>query len=336
MTLWKWLLAIALAGGCLALLFAQVSAADLSAAFHKVSPLCAIVGFVIVVASYLLKALRFKVLLGGSAPFGRLLGVTIAQNVIGQVIPARAGDISYVALVRMSGMASVGYGLATLLLCRFADLLVILAMYLYALGALDLEWPTFRILAYVVGAFMIAGAAVLLALIVWRQRVVAWTERLLKLSLLLRLRSVRYLWSELTDALPHVAALSWRAHILPMILLSAAIWTVTAFSAYVSWLAVGVSLDFAQALFIFSFTNLIGLFPVFFFYGIGTGDVMNTGVLKAFGRVTADATAFSLCNRALSVLYQAVLVLVALVLLGGRLRQAPETPGERKTVTERG
>ena len=315
--MWRYAFGVPLAAVCLVLLLRHVSGQDLIDTWHRIAPLYAVAGFGVVLVSYLLKAARFRILLGRAAPFGKLFGVTIAQNVIAQIVPARAGDLSYIVLVRRTRMASVGYALASLVICRFVDLILILAMYLGSLSVLRPENPLFARVAWGVGGLMTLAVLLAAVLLIGRRRVVDRFERLLDVLRLLRLRPVAYLWRELREALPHIAQLRPARHLLPTLGASLLIWASTLCWIWLIWRAVDVPLDAPQLLFIFSFTHILGLLPIFFFGGVGTGDVVNATVLAGLGIAVSvsQAGAFALCNRVLSLLYQLALAILAVFLL---------------------
>ena len=312
----RWAFPAVLALVCLVWLLSRVRAEDVSEVFRRVSLRYALAGFGLVLVSYLLKALRFRVLLGPGAPFGRLFGVTIAQNVIAQVIPARAGDLSYVVLVRRTRMASVGVALMSLLLCRFVDLVVIVALYLTALGMLQPALPVFRQAAWFVGAAMSVGVVLAGALVFGRMRAVRVFQHALERTRLLKLRAVRYLWNEMLEALPHTGRFRLGRHLLPMLGITLLIWAATLLWNWMLWRAVTVHLSLVQLFFIFSFTHVLSLLPIIVFGGIGTGDAIHTTVLREFGSAWPQATAFALCNRVLVVVYVVVLGAIASALLG--------------------
>ena len=333
---WKWALAAAVAIACLALLISRVTFAEVSDVFHKIRIWEAVAGFGVVLVSYLLKALRFRILLGKGAGFGKLFGVTVAQNIIAQLIPARAGDVSYIVMVRKAGMASVGYGLASLVLCRVVDLVILVGMYVWSLSVLDLHVAAFRTVAYVVGAFVLVAVLCVLALIVFGSGAVAMAQCLLEKTRLLRLKWVKYLWDEMVDAFPHLKELRLVRHVLPMLGVSVLVWIATAGWVYLIWGAVGVSLSVPELLFIFSLANILGLFPLFFFGGVGTMDAVNALVLVSFGRAVVQAASFTLCNRVLGALYQVGLVLLVLAVLGRHLGRAKSDETGTESGADRG
>jgi len=322
----RWALPGALAAGCLALLLSRVGGADWREAAGRVSPADALVGFLLVVASYLLEALRFRVLLGRAAPFGRLFGVTLAQNVIAQVIPARAGDVGYVVMVSRAGMARVGVALMTLLLCRFVDLLLVVVLYFVSLAHLSLSLPVFRQAAWGIGGATAAAVALAGALLLGRRRAVDFFEAILRRTRLLRWRPVRYLWAEMLAALPHVGRFRLVGHLLPMLGLTLLIWTATLAWNGLVWRAVGSPLRPMELVFLFSFTHVVSLLPIIVFAGVGTGDLIHATVLQALGRGTAPAAVFSLCFRVLAVAYVAALSLLAGALIGWRWRAGAREP----------
>lgn len=313
---WKWVLAGTVAAACLAVLISRVSAAEISLVFRNIRIAEAVAGFGVILVSYALKALRFKILLGKAAPFGKLFGVTVAQNVIAQLVPARAGDVGYIVMVKKTGMASVGYALASLVVCRLVDLVILVAIYVGSLSALDLQAALFRDVAYVVGGCVVAGVVAVVALVIFGSHAVGSAQRLLERTRLLRLKWIRYLWDEMVAAFPHLKELRFVRHVLPIICLSVLAWAATAGWIYLIWHAVGAPLNWTQVLFIFSLAYILGLFPLFFFGGIGTMDAVNAMVLIAFGIATGQAASFTLCNRVLGALYQVGLVLIVFAMLG--------------------
>jgi uncharacterized protein (TIRG00374 family) len=329
---WKWTLAAGLAIVCLAIVISRVHFSEFVAILDRVNLLFAVAGFGVALVTYLLKALRFKILLGRAAGFWKLFGVTVAQIIIAQLIPARAGDVSYVVMVKKAKMASVGYGIASLVLCRIVDLVILVAMYVWSLWMLDLSEPILRTLAYVVGAGAVIGVLGVLALVLFGSHAVDEAQRLLERTRLLRFRWARYLWDELVDAIPHLKKLRLVRHILPMLAVSGLVWIATAGWIYLIWAAVGVSLTVPQLLFIFTLANILGLFPLFIFGGIGTMELVNWRVLiSAVGIAGPQAASFTLCNRVLGVLYQVGLVLIVMAVLGPALlrpNRAGEVAGE--------
>jgi uncharacterized membrane protein YbhN (UPF0104 family) len=225
-------------------------------------------------------------------------------------------------MIKKTGIASVGYGVASLMVCRLMDLAMLTAMYLWSLSMLDLQIPAFRVVAHVLGAGVMGTLLFAAMLVIFRRPVAGSAKRFLEWTRLMKLELVKFLWDEMAAALPNIAKLKLVRHVLPMMLFSALHWAATALWLWLIWRAVNVTFTAPQLIFIFTFTNILSVFPLFFFGGIGTGDAANALVLKAFGFETTKAVSVALCNRVLGVCYQVVLVFVALTLLHGSLKQA--------------
>ena len=324
------LVAVLLAVGCLAALLSMVKPSEFVDTFKKISLPIGLASFAVLAASYLLKALRYRVLLGPQAPFRRVFGVTVAQNFIAQIAPARAGDLGYIYLVKRSRLGSLGYGFASLLVCRFVDLLILWAMYVVSLSFLKLESAILRPIAIVIGAGLAVLVAAAFALIAFRGRALTAFEKLLKAMHLLRLGWLRKVWDEVSQGVAQLGQLRSGRAIGGLLLTSLLIWTASTLSNYLIWCAVGVKLTLWQIMFMTSLSYLIGLFPVFLFGGVGTGDAVHAAVLVSFGRSGSAAVSFSICGRVLSIVFQTALGLVAYLLIREELK-APDRSSEETT-----
>jgi uncharacterized protein (TIRG00374 family) len=289
-------------------------------------------GFGVALVSYAIKAARYLLVLGPGAGFRRLFGIAIAQNVIDQLAPMRAGDVGWVVLARQTGVASAGYALASLLLIRAVDLTLLWAMYVATLAALSLDHPAYRWAAVGMGALVTAGVAVFAAMLFAAQSVGPCLRVALERLGLLRSAFAQRAWEELVVGAANLAQVVRPGRVAAILVFSVATWAVTTLLNWLMWLAVGVRLTGAQAVFMTSFSYLIALLPVFLFSGIGVSDLLFAGVLTAFGKPMDAAAAFSLCSRVLTTLYQALLTLVFFVVMWGQWRPS----GTAQSETEAG
>ena len=284
-------------------------------------------GFAAALLSYLLKSIRYLLLLGKRAGIRRVVGISIAQNVIAQLVPMRAGDVGFVVLVRKTGVASIGYGLASLLIVRLVDLFVLWGMYVVSLGMLSLDHPAYRWSAILLGIVLTAGILTAAAVVFGVERLSPRFEKLWQRLGLFRFRAVRKGWRELVDGARNLGLVLKPGLLVSLVLVSVAVWAVSCVWNYFAWMAVRVSLSAAEAVFMTSFSYLVTLLPVFLFGGIGTGDMLYAGVLEAFGK-PGNVPAFTLCNRVLSTLYQALFAVLFYFVMMGQWRAA-ENPERR-------
>ena len=306
---------VGLAAACLGLLISRISPGDFGDTIREVSWKTAAAGFAAALVCYSLKALRYRILLGRRARFARVFGVTVAQNVIAQLVPARAGDVGYVVLVKKAGLGSYGYGLASLLVCRFVDLVILWVMYVTSLSALGLDQPILRWVGIVIGGGLAVAILVIAAVIFKRERAAGAVEWVLRRLRLLNRGFVNRAWDELKKAAAQAErAWSWRT-LAGVGAVSIGVWAASSLWNYLVWHAVGATLTIPQVVFMTSFSYLLSLLPIFVLGGVGTADAVHAGVLVAFGRGGSPAAVFSLFNRVLTTIYQVLFGLMLVPLL---------------------
>ena len=326
---WKWAALAVLAAACLAALAAQVTWAQLADALRQVSLPFVLLGLAAALLTYLLKALRFRLFLGPDARFRTVFGITVAQNVIATLLPMRAGDVSYVVMVRAAGLSAVSYGIASLILCRVLDFVILGAMYLLPLFWLHLALPGAVAAAWVVGAVVLAGTVALVSMLFFGRRMAMIGDWLLALTRAERVRAVAYVWGEVKEGTLQLGHVGAPARLAAVVVLSALIWATSAAWLWCAWYAVGVPLNVPQISFFLAAAQFFTLLPIFLPTGIGPGDALNAAILMAFGCAAGPAAAFTLCNRVLAITYTIILGLLAVALARPALRAARAAgPGE--------
>lgn len=313
-----------LAAACLVLLIVWAGPDALWDRLRGIAPRYVLLGFGAALLSYVLKGARYLLVLGRRAGVRRVFGIAVAQNVIAQLLPMRAGDVSYVVLARKTGVASTGYALASLLLVRLVDLAILWGMYVVSLSMLSLSRPVYQWTAMFVGAALTVAIVAVGVLVSASDRVAPCVERVLTRVGLFRWVGTRKMWDEFVEAGRNLRQAVRPGRLIAIVLVSVGVWTVSVVWNYLVWLAVGARLTATQAVFMTSLSYLVTLLPVFLLGGAGVGDLIATGVLTAFGRPADASATFSLCNRVLATAYQALFAVVFFVVMWGQWRVADE------------
>lgn len=158
-TLTRTLLTTLLGGGLLVLLFLTRPAdADLLAALRSTDPAWLLLALAAYAASYLARALRFRLLLHSvRPPLLQLARVVAVHNLFNMLMPARTGELSYVVLAKRRFGVRTAEGAATLVVARLFDVLGI-AVFFVAASLVAGAGEDAR------GADLFTGAVILLAL----------------------------------------------------------------------------------------------------------------------------------------------------------------------------
>ena len=125
----------------LALLFTQIDLADVITTLKNINPIYLIVGFILYTCSYFLRALRFHFLLNKEVSFKDLFDITCVHNMMNNLLPARTGELSYIYLLKTGQNKTTGEGLATLIIARIFDFIIISNLFLAIFFIYEKTYP---------------------------------------------------------------------------------------------------------------------------------------------------------------------------------------------------
>lgn len=309
----RWLLVISLllAAGLLYLAFRRVDWVELWRTIRTASVGWLLLTVAVNTACYLLRALRWRVLLTAEQPVG--FGTVFWSNMAGYLgnnfLPARAGEvIRSVALGRRAGI-SKSYVLATALTERILDVVALVTISLVAALVLGSSGAGS---AELVRAFRIMGIVGVLGLafVIFAPR----GEKLLR-RLVVRLPGAGKLDGMLTQFLLGLRALGSPGRVARFAALTAVIWLGDGLASVVVARALHLSLNLPQALLLLAALGLSSALPATPGY-VGVFQFVAVTVLMPFDFTRSEALAFILVVQALNYVLVLVLGLFGLGRLG--------------------
>ena len=175
---WRpWVVSLAITAGIFWYLLSQIDPADILATARGMTPRFLGMFLVLLLAGVVVRAVRFWVLLGQSAPIQLLTGIVLARNLFVDLLPARLGELSYVYLLTTRAGRPVEDGLASLMLAVAFDVVALTPLLLLAVlvvgggGAVSGPWLALAATALGLVAYVGARAAAPIGL-----RVAAWMD----------------------------------------------------------------------------------------------------------------------------------------------------------------
>jgi glycosyltransferase 2 family protein len=108
-----------------AILFTQVSIRDVITTLTHVDPLCLLAGFGLYTGTYFFRAWRFHILLNKEVSIKDLFHIEGVHNMMNYLLPARTGELSYVYLLKTEQNKTTGESLASLIIARIFDFIII-------------------------------------------------------------------------------------------------------------------------------------------------------------------------------------------------------------------
>jgi len=273
----------------LAILLSQVSVADVVTTLTSINPLYLVAGFLLYACSYFFRALRFRILLNGEVGMRDLFNIVCVHNVMNNLLPARTGELSYVYLLKRLHARPVGEGIATLVVARVFDSIVIIFLLLttgfFVQGipavANDFLWIIFLLLL----VFMI----LLIVLVPFGRRAMQVIEKLLNYCRLTTTKLGDYVLRkgyEVVDSFERIDV--WKRSI-PTFIISVSTGLVNFGALYLILLGMDISLPIQNLIFGAAFILLASVLPIHGIAGFGTTEAIWTLVYIPLGMTLNDA-----------------------------------------------
>lgn len=294
----QWLVAAVVSVVLVGLLLTQMEEwRDTIAALQQIRPGALGMALLGYLTLSLLRSARFLLLLPQrNAPFGVLWNITCMHTLANYVLPARTGELTYIALLRARGV-SIPDGLASLALARLLDLAALAVLVLVAVAIASGWYMYFGLLRW----FALALGVILLAVLFWADRLAGLVVRALAWAVE-RLGVARWnlVHRGLDGAGRTVVALGTfarsRGLYAATLALSLLQWAVN-FAVYYALLnGLGLRIDPSGTIVASSIASLVAVLPVQGLIGFGTYEAGWTVGLVPLGvmRSTAIAIGFSI------------------------------------------
>lgn len=157
-------------------LSAQVDLSSAVDIFREISIPNLVIGFVLYLVSFYLRAARFKILLPADIPLRELFPIVLVHYTALNIIPARLGELSYVYLLNKHNHVSTGTSVSSLLLARVFDLLALTAIFFTTLNFLPLPAPWLRTISIIAAGFLLAAIGVLFLILMYKEKCLRWFQ----------------------------------------------------------------------------------------------------------------------------------------------------------------
>ncbi len=306
----RWLLvSLGIAVPLLAVLLSQTDLHAIVRSFRDFSPKAAILGLVMWGLLNVLRAWRFQLLVHSRrVSMDRMFSIVNVQNLLATLTPGRAGEVSYVVLLRSEGRVPSAEGLAGLVVARAFDFVVASAILVASL------WMV-RGLLPAQGTGLVFTALALFSLSIVALLGLAWLtsvwvrllHRLVDGTRLGRIRMAHRLAAKAEEVHADIVRMRARGTVGRMALLTAAIWLASYAVSFI-WIAgLGLPLGFTGTLFVAVVAGLAVSLPVQGIAGLGTTEAGWAIPLILLGIQRETAIAAGFCFHALAILYLAVL-----------------------------
>ncbi len=298
-----------LAAGLLWILLAQTDLRAIGQSFTRLSPMAVIAGLAGWAVTNWMRAMRFRNLVHSrEVPLGRMFSIVNVQNLLATITPGRAGELSYVVLLRRDGRVPGAEGLAGFVVARALDFVAVFGVALAALLAVRERLPAGSGRILLTAGVLFGLSILVLAQLAWFSgKGVGMIEAVLRATGAERWGPARRFASISADVHAQIVRMRAEGDAGRLWIWTAGIW----FSSYaVSWiwiLGLGLPVSFGQAIFVAAVAGLAGSLPVQGLAGLGTTEAGWAIPLVLMGVGREEAIAAGFCFHALAAAYLAIL-----------------------------
>lgn len=293
----------------LAILLSQVNVADVVATLVSINPLYLVAGFFLYICSYFFRAVRFQFLLNGEVCLRDLFRIVCVHNMVNSVLPARMGELSYVYLLKKMHQRSIGDGVATLVVARIFDFVVIVVFFLLALQFMK-DTPSALVDFAWVGSIVIVGLVSLLALLLYSGRSLFYSMKtLFETFHLVRWNLGKYLLAKAEETMESFDRIKFPGLLkyFQLLLVSCGIWLSLYLLIYFLVVGMGIPVGFLAVLFASTFAIISTVLPIQGIGGFGTIEGAWTIGFMLIGLTKADAISSGFGYHIVVILYFIIL-----------------------------
>ncbi|MYH66351.1 MAG: flippase-like domain-containing protein [Chloroflexi bacterium] len=284
------LLSIAVTSGLLIVLVERVEWGEFDKLLARVSLLGWCAALLAYLALNLLRALRFRVLLGGEvSPWRLLIPITFYHNFLVRALPFKLGELSYIALLRSRLNYSMEAGVSSLFGARLLELLIIVIVFAASILSSAEQLAGQRDELLIAVALTFVGSALALY---YGGALVGRLHKLLR-PLLLRHdnRLARLLQTRLIQLADELDRIRQPRLFFSALLISCFTYTCSFLTNYVLLRDLGLTVDLPAAIAIISIGMFASAFP-FTVSGFGVVEAAwSFGLMQLAGWSESDATA---------------------------------------------
>ena len=290
-----------------AILLSQISIGDVAKTLTRIEPIYLIIGFVLCIFTYFLRALRFHVLLNNKISINSLFKIVCVHNMINRVLPARTGEVSYVYLIKRRHDIPTGEGIASLMVARMFDFITIsLFFFVAAVNIKDLPEIIGKII-WIIAGFMVLLVLLIVWFVYFGNNFIGAIKRIVSILNIEHFNAIQYLLRKGEETAQSFETIKSKRVVVWTIAISIGIWLAMYLFFYLLIYAFGMDLTLFEIIIIASFGVLLPLLPFYGMGGFGTTEATFAVLMISFGVMKELAICTSFGLHIISLVYTLVL-----------------------------
>ena len=275
------ILSILITVGIIVVLLLQISLKDLYTLLRTIDPLWAALGSIAYLLATLFRTFRFKWLIySKDIPFSDLFRISAYYHLSLMVLPSKLGELSYPYLLNKKTGMNVTEGLASLIISRVYDFVIILAVLLFVSigfqGLFEIHPSLVVLLVTLLIGFLLLGLFYMSSFLRWLSnglgRISNWTGSR-------NARFVLWIQKKMSDMAEDFYAIKARRTYFPVSVTSLASWVMIFCTFYAYMRGFGVDIPFTKMIFGSTVGVIANALPI---SGIGNWGTLEAGWAAGF------------------------------------------------------
>lgn len=272
-----------------AILLSQISLHDLIATILAIDSIYLIAAFFLYFCTYLLRSLRFSILLNGTVHLVDLLPIICVHNMMNNILPARTGELSYVYLIKKLQGRSTGEGIATLVMARVFDFIVIIFLLLVTGFLINTLYGLFEDMLWLFYLMLCTLFLILVVMILLGRFFMSVFRQLLSRFRLDQIKIFEFILEKGDETVACLEQINMRRDLVPITIITLMIWIFNFGSLYLILIGMGVSIPIENIIFGAALILLSTILPIHGIAGFGTTEAIWTLVYIPLGMTLNDA-----------------------------------------------
>lgn len=296
-------------------LLSQIDPRAIWSTLRSVNPVFILIGFILYVLIFILRAIRLNIILEGKVSVRNLLKILFVHNFFNNLLPARIGELSYIYFLKEKEDLPINYGLSSLMVARVFDLLGIAFLFMisfYLVGDLP---------PFVTNCLLLVGLLIgliflfVLLLLFYNVRFLAFIERFASVTKLDKLKYTQMALDKGEETIENFKIIKSRYVILSSFTLSIFIWLLASMQTHLFLMEMEIYLSLWKILIASGILVITTVLPIHSVGGFGTIEGIWTTTYVALGVSTPMAISSGFGVHLIIVFYFLILGFVGMVLM---------------------
>jgi glycosyltransferase 2 family protein len=297
------------------ILLSQIEISTVWSTLVSVNPIFLVIGFVIYVLVFVLRAIRMSIILEGKVSVRNLMSILFVHNLFNNLIPARLGELSFVYFLKEKENIPINHGLSSLMVARIFDLLGIAFLFIISFFLVGDLSQFVTICLMLVGVLISIIFAGLIMLLFYNKKFLRFVEIFASKTRLDRLKYTQMALEKGEETIENFKIIKSGYVTIVSFVISIMIWVLASMMTHIFLMEMEIYLSIWKILIASGIMVITTILPIHSVGGFGTIESIWTTTYVALGVSTQMAISSGFGIHLILVVYFLILGSVGLMMM---------------------